>query len=207
METRILSIAQQLIKSSGIKGVTMESIAVEMGISKKTIYHFFDSKTDLVDRVFSKQIAAKKESLLLARVNADNAIEEAFLSWNIIENFVAGMTNEVRQQLNKNYVQAYNEVSDFEHGFLYYLLKSNIENGITAELYRNNINAEIISRYTLEILLMHSSLPVLHTRRFSNTETEGQILNYHLHGIATEEGGRMITKYKDDYLAYSSPYK
>ena len=204
---RILSVAQQLIKSSGIKSVTMESIAVEMGISKKTLYRFFEGKTELVDRVFSKQIATKKESLLLARVNADNAIEEAFLSWNIIEDFVTGMTNEVRQQLNKKYVQAYKEVSDFEHRFLYYLLKSNIENGITASLYRNNINAEIISRYTLEVLLMHSSIPLLHTRRFSNTETEGQILNYHLYGIATEEGGRMINKYKDDYLAYSSPYK
>ena len=207
METRILSIAQQLIKRIGIKSVTMEGIAVEMGISKKTIYHFFEGKTDLVYRVFSIQIATKKESLLLARVNADNAIEEAFLSWNIIEDFVTGMTNEVRQQLNKQYVQASKEVYDFEHGFLHYLIKSNIENGITAELYRSNVNAEIISRYMLEILLLHSSLPVLQTRRFSNTETEDQILNYHLHSIATEEGGRMIKKYKDDYLAYSSPYK
>ncbi len=207
METRILSIAQQLIKSTGIKYVTMESIAVEMGISKKTIYHFFEGKTDLVERVFAGQIAVKKESLLLARVNAVNAIEEAFLSWNIIEDFVTATTNEVRQQLSKQYVQAYKQVSDFEHGFLYYLFKSNIENGITALLYRSNINPEIIARYMIEILLLHSNMPVLKTRRFSLTETEDQILNYHLYGIATEEGGRMIKQYKNDYLAYNSPYK
>ena len=54
MEEKILQIAQKLFLTYGFKTVTMDDIATELSISKKTIYNFFPNKNKLVDIVENK---------------------------------------------------------------------------------------------------------------------------------------------------------
>ena len=51
MEDKILQIAQKLFLTYGFKTVTMDDIATELSISKKTIYNFFPNKNKLVEVV------------------------------------------------------------------------------------------------------------------------------------------------------------
>ena len=48
MKKEIINIASILFLQYGCKNVTMDDIANEMSISKKTIYTYFKNKTDLV---------------------------------------------------------------------------------------------------------------------------------------------------------------
>jgi hypothetical protein len=45
---------------------------------------------------------------------------------------------------------------------------------------------------------------MLSNGQFGYIETEDQILNYHLHAIATEKGARLIRKYKNEMLAHTA---
>lgn len=47
----ILEKSRELFLTIGFKSVTMDHIANAMGISKKTIYNFFENKTSLVKSV------------------------------------------------------------------------------------------------------------------------------------------------------------
>ncbi|MGI9550098.1 MAG: TetR/AcrR family transcriptional regulator, partial [Aurantibacter sp.] len=49
MKTKILEKATELFLNLGFKSVTMDDLAREMGISKKTIYSHFENKTHLVE--------------------------------------------------------------------------------------------------------------------------------------------------------------
>ena len=49
----ILEKTRELFLTIGFKSVTMDQIANAMGISKKTIYNFFENKTELVKAVTS----------------------------------------------------------------------------------------------------------------------------------------------------------
>lgn len=49
----ILEKTRELFLTIGFKSVTMDQIAYDMGISKKTIYNFFENKNELVKAVTS----------------------------------------------------------------------------------------------------------------------------------------------------------
>ena len=51
MKDKIIHKSTELFLSLGFKSVTMDDIASEMGISKKTIYVHFPNKTKLVEAV------------------------------------------------------------------------------------------------------------------------------------------------------------
>ena len=51
MRDKILFKASEMFLNLGFKSVTMDDIANEMGVSKKTIYTHFKNKTDLVEKV------------------------------------------------------------------------------------------------------------------------------------------------------------
>ena len=49
MKVKILEKASDMFLNLGFKSVTMDDLAQEMGISKKTIYTHFENKTKLVE--------------------------------------------------------------------------------------------------------------------------------------------------------------
>jgi len=191
------------LKTIGIKSMTMDDLADETGISKKAIYQFFNGKTELIECVVSDMIRQKKEALRDARLFSSNAVEQAFLGWHVIREFLQSINPEVSEDLKKHYQHAYYVVSEFQDVFLYNNFKLNIETGITQELYRNNIKTEVIARYLIQILLLLGNIPMLSNGKFGYIETEDQILSYHLHAIATEKGARLIRKYKNELLAHT----
>jgi AcrR family transcriptional regulator len=72
----ILNKVAGLYQKYGIKSVTMDDIARELGISKKTIYNYVCDKDDLVKQV-SEFIDRKKDEKLFQHLrDTDNAIEE-----------------------------------------------------------------------------------------------------------------------------------
>lgn len=50
-ERRILEIAWDLLVEGGIESLSMRAVAAKVGISATAIYHYFESKQDLVDRI------------------------------------------------------------------------------------------------------------------------------------------------------------
>ena len=49
----IINTATEIIAFSGIDKLTMQSLGEEMGINKASIYHWFKSKEEILDEVFS----------------------------------------------------------------------------------------------------------------------------------------------------------
>jgi TetR/AcrR family transcriptional regulator, cholesterol catabolism regulator len=201
---QIIAAACGLFKTIGIKNLTMDDLANVTGILKKTLYQFFNGKTALIECVITDIIRQKKEALREARLFSSNAVEQAFLGWHVMQEFLQTINPEVSEELRNHYPQAYYVVSEFQDVFLYNNFKLNIETGITQELYRNNIKTEIIARYLVQILLLAGSIPMLSNGKFGYLETEDQILSYHLHAIATDKGAKLIRKYKNELLAHTA---
>jgi AcrR family transcriptional regulator len=53
---RIIQGGEELFLQAGIKSVTMDDIAKHLGMSKKTIYHFFSDKNELVIALVKKKL-------------------------------------------------------------------------------------------------------------------------------------------------------
>ena len=206
IKNHIMDTAEELYRKTGFNSFSMDHLAGEMGVSKKTIYECFVSKAELVDCIVSKQIAIKKKELEDRKRLAKNPIQEAFIVWHVIDEFVQDFNVYRLVQIQKSFLQTYKKIIAFKNEFLFHLFKSNVDRGITAGLYRDAIKSEIISRYIVDIAFMSHNSKVFSNARFSSIEIDNQLLTYHLHGMATEKGVSLIRRYKNEALAHTSKY-
>ena len=76
---KIIVKADELFRLYGIKSVTMDEIARELGISKKTIYQFFKDKDEVVQEATKYLLECDYREYETIHQQASNSIEELFL--------------------------------------------------------------------------------------------------------------------------------
>jgi AcrR family transcriptional regulator len=62
MQQRILQTADRLFYGQGIRAVGVDTIADEVGISKRTLYNYFPSKDDLIIAYLSRRLRPRETS-------------------------------------------------------------------------------------------------------------------------------------------------
>jgi AcrR family transcriptional regulator len=60
MQERILSTADRLFYSQGIRAIGVDTVAAEIGISKRTLYNYFPSKEELVIAYLTRRYVVPK---------------------------------------------------------------------------------------------------------------------------------------------------
>ena len=74
----ILLKSRDLYMKYGIKSITMDDVARELGISKKTLYQYVTDKDDLVGKFIDNEIAIRQEEICKCFRIGLNAVEELF---------------------------------------------------------------------------------------------------------------------------------
>ena len=74
----ILIKVRELYMKYGIKSITMDDVAREMSISKKTLYQYITDKDDLVGKFVDNEVAIRREEICKCIGIGLNAIEELF---------------------------------------------------------------------------------------------------------------------------------
>ena len=196
MKEKIIAKATDLFLKLGFKSVTMDDIAGEMCISKKTIYKYFCNKELLIEE--STNMVHKEVHQIIDSIVAKNynAIEENFEIRKMFkEMFKAGDTSPVFQ-LKKHYPEIYDTVMSREINECNIVFKQNIEKGIQQSLYRKEtpIDTYVDFYYTL-ILSINGNVS---SERIAN-ELELQALEYHTRAMATPEGIIELEKQLHNY--------
>src|SRR5215217_3856307 len=88
---RILVKAHELFNRYGIRSVSMDDIAAQLGMSKKTLYQYYVDKDELVNEVFEEIFAKKKIQCLECSDRGDNVIHEVFLSFDMVQEMLSTM--------------------------------------------------------------------------------------------------------------------
>ncbi len=196
MKEKIIAKATDLFLKLGFKSVTMDDIAGEMCISKKTIYKYFCNKELLIEE--STNMVHKEVHQIIDSIVAKNhnAIEENFEIRKMFkEMFKAGDTSPVFQ-LKKHYPEIYDMVMSREINECNIVFKQNIEKGIQQGLYRKStpIDTYVDFYYTL-IFNINGNIS---SEKIAN-ELELQALEYHTRAMATAEGIIELEKQLHNY--------
>ncbi len=185
MRSKIIAKATDLFLKLGFKSVTMDDIACEMCISKKTIYKYFCNKEVLIVESTAEVHKAIHQSIDTIVARNHNAIEESFEIRKMFkEMFKAGDTSPV-YQLKKHYPEIYNTVMSREVNECNMVFKQNIEKGIQQELYRKELNIEtyVSFYYTLIFSINGNTSSEKEAKRL-----ELEALEYHTRAMATPKG-------------------
>jgi AcrR family transcriptional regulator len=197
---RIRQKADELFMRYGLRSVSMDDIANSLGISKKTIYQFFADKNELVDAVLEETLNYNKQNCDRNRASSGNAVEEIFLSMDIAEQIFRNMHPSVIFDMQKYHPQAFSRFLKHKNDYLYNIVSKNLERGIKEDLYRPEIDIEILSRFRVESMLMSFNPEFYIGQKHNVAEVEQQLLEHFLFGIASLKGHKLILKYQQDRL-------
>jgi len=200
VQERIKHKADELFRRYGIRSVTMDEIATQLGMSKKTIYQYYTDKDELVDAVAVEEIQFSQECCMRDSAAAENAIEEIFKVMEFVEVMFRNMNPSMLHDLEKYHPSGYRKFLEHKNKFLYEMVKNNIERGIKEELYRPEIDVEIMSRYRLESMMLAFNADLFPTSKFNFVKLQQEILEHFLYGLATLKGYKLILKYKQQRL-------
>ncbi|RYZ31115.1 MAG: TetR/AcrR family transcriptional regulator [Chitinophagaceae bacterium] len=194
---RILVRAHELFNKYGIRSVSMDDISAGLGMSKKTLYQYFADKEELVDACFSGVMEHNRHQCLADQKRAENSIHELFLAFDMTQEVFAEMNPSVLYDLQKYHPAAYKKFHEFKYGFLYKVITSNLEKGIKEELYRPEIDVDVLTRLRIESVMLPFNGDVFPNNRTHLIHIEQQIFEHFLFGLVTSKGQKLIQKYKN----------
>jgi TetR/AcrR family transcriptional regulator, cholesterol catabolism regulator len=200
MKVRIMEKAKDLFMRYGIRSVTMDEIASQLGISKKTIYQFFTDKDQMVEAVVEVEVDSNQAECLRCHVASDNPIHEIFIVMERSGELLRAMNPLIMYDLEKHHPKAYKKFRDYKYQFMYKMLKDNIELGIKEELYRKEIDVDIIARQRIESAFLIFNQDVFPHSRFKISEVGHELTLFFLHGIVTAKGKKLIEKYSKEHV-------
>lgn len=193
MREKIIDKAGDMFLKYGFKSVTMDDIAKEMGISKKTIYKYFDNKDHLVDETVT-YVHLAIDKVIEDIIKQDyNAIEENFAIKNVFKNMFKNAKTSPMYQLKKYYPETFAKLMEREICTFSNCLTKNLEKGIREKLYRENIDPDMIMKfYFILVFGIHES-PFFNNLPLSEIlKTEVKVLEYHTRAIATLYGHSIL---------------
>ena len=202
METRIkiLQKAKELFMRMGIRAVSMDDIAAQSGISKKTIYQYYADKDELVDAVMQEEEKSvhndSKECLKLSH----NAVEEILLTLSRVYARFSQMNPLVVHDMERFHTKAHSRFQKMKYEHLYNVIQKNIKRGIKEGLYRKELNVEVITRYRLESIMIPFNMNVYSPAVFSLAEVTKELMEHFLIGLSTLKGHELILQYKEQKL-------
>ncbi|REG96390.1 TetR/AcrR family transcriptional regulator [Flavobacterium aquicola] len=185
MKDKIISKASDLFLKLGFKSVTMDDIAGEMCISKKTIYKYFCNKEILIEE--STEVVHKTVHHVIDTIVAKNynAIEENFEIRKMFKEMFKATDTSPLYQLKKHYPEIYQKVMSREINQCNTCFKQNIEKGIAQDLYRDNLDIDIYVQfyYTLIFSIKENTIS-----EKDSIKLELEALEYHTRAMATPKG-------------------
>jgi AcrR family transcriptional regulator len=197
LHERLLRTAESMFMRYGTKSVSMDDISREMGVSKKTLYKYCESKKDLVHQVIQHHHDQEQNLLKELRNTSSNAIEEMVRLNEYVSHMLKSFRPTIIYDLKKYHKSSWELMESLHNRFVYDSLFINLEKGKSEGLYREDVDSDLISRlYTaMTLFIVENHQQISKERRLEaifQTFTD-----YHLHAIMTETG-------KDQYYKHTN---
>jgi len=172
----------------GIKSITMDDVARDLGISKKTLYKYVTDKDDLVGKFIDYEIEIRQEEICKCFKKGSNAIEELFEISIIMNKMIRKQNPATEHDLQKYYPHHYQKIIKARREGIYKYILLNLKKGQDEGLYRLDMDNETIAKlYLYRSESIHSN-DLFSVEEFTSTKLFTELLNYHIRGIATEKG-------------------
>lgn len=198
-ETKLLISIRDLFVKFGIKSLTMDDIARQLGISKKTLYLSFSNKKDLVKKVMEYQISNIQCDVVEMCSGEGNAIDELMGIGKKVNEGLSDAHPSIMFDIQKYYPQAWKVLMNHKEEFVFNKMLTNLYDGIEQGLYRENLNPEVITKAFMVMTEAMMSNQLAIPGKFNFQELHLELMRYHIRGIANGKGREYLKQqFKED---------
>ncbi len=195
MKEKILDKAKELFCQFGYKTVTMDEVAAQLGISKKTLYEVYDSKSKLIQAVvdsLQQDIDAEVEASIDEK---NNAIEQVFSTMRHMDRLFGLMNSrQLQRELKKYYFKISQNLNYNIRERIKKYLYRNIQQGIAEGLYRSELDIQFMFHFFIGVVQNEVSDEIYPENKFTTKEIGENHMEYIVRIMATPKGVAMLEK-------------
>lgn len=197
IKDRILNHAQQLFMRNGIKSVSMDDIAADLAMSKKTLYKWFENKDQIVEASMARHLAGTQNECTVMINAASSAIDELFqmLAW--IKQEFGNVHPSIFYDLRKFHPATWQLWQAHKTEFILSQIKENLRRGIEEGLFRADLDMEVLARLRLAQIELQFDPELYPTRHFAKERVSVALLEHFMLGVATIKGHKLINQYRN----------
>lgn len=178
----------------GFKTFTMDNLAHNLGISKKTLYEQFASKQILVDACldYALEMSCKRTELCL--VGEGSVIENIFMRQKEIKNFFNMKSWRPLWELKRYFPKTYKrmDVAFAKSDALF--IDQLIEKGLKEGFFRENINIKFYKQFYTQVQRLRSFENAFDEKDFPFWETVYTMMEYFFRIIVNEKGMKELER-------------
>lgn len=179
----------------GLKSVTMDDLARELGISKKTLYLHFNDKAHVVGEAVRYMIKGHQRSMEeLKAKNGMNAIDDLLKMSIFISMHMQSLHPSVTYDLKKYYPLVWEEVEQFKRKTIFSYVLENINQGIDEGLFSKALKPAIIAEIYMSSIDQLTTGSMQTNSKFELEEVLKSLFCYHVRGIGTASGFSYLEK-------------
>jgi TetR/AcrR family transcriptional regulator, cholesterol catabolism regulator len=189
-KNNILLRSEALFFRYGVKSVTMDDIARELAISKKTLYQYFENKNDLIAQMLEAHDTVDEQVINQCFAEATDAVDELVkIGQHVMGEIGKMMSNHsVLYDLQKYHREVWEKMETKMMSRTYEGIKHNIERGIQEGLYRTDVDADIIAKLYVGKMFFIIDEDNFPNKQYNKWHVFIQNWIYHVHGIGTPKG-------------------
>lgn len=207
MKERILTEAERLFWKYGVRSVTMEDIARQLGISKKTIYQHFSDKEQILCQVVLDKTGRDQSEMACMVIDTSNPIEEILGVLNLMRQKADQVSPNLLIDIKRYYPQAFLLFRRFKEEHIMRSILENIQKGISQELYRDDINPLILARLRVEQIELAFDNNLFPTDQYSMHDIQAELMHHFVRGMLTDKGFTIYNQYVNRYNHEGKEYQ
>lgn len=204
LRDRIITEAFEQFMKYGIRSVTMDQIAGELGISKRTLYETFRDKGELLSEGMEYFTSIKRVEANETIRNSENVIEAIYI--------LVKKGEEMKQKLNPLFFEDIRKYYPEVHAMITLqgkyrdstLTHTLIKKGINDGLFNKGLNVELVNYFFHEVMNIVMNDELFPKEQYTHEDLCRNIIMPYMIGISTEKGHEQIRIYFEKEIKYKT---
>jgi AcrR family transcriptional regulator len=193
---RILKGATELFLQYGVRSVSMDDVARHLSMSKKTLYHYFADKDEIVTMVAEYHMSNDQKKYGEMRTSSKNAIEELVKISACLKRDFQKMNPALLFDLQKYHAKAWSAWLSHKQQYIRESVIRNLLQGIEEGFFRPDINVNVLAVARLEQIQLSFDSRVYPPEQFNLAEVNSQLFEHFVYGLLTDKGRKTYEKLK-----------
>lgn len=192
-QNKIVELTEEKFFRDGFYKTTMDEVASELGMSKKTIYKFFPSKDDLVKAIANHFMEGVKSKVVPALNSDKNAIEKLAELNKILAKISEKVSTKRMDEIKTYFPSLWNEIDNFRTKMMFANITKVIDQGKAEGLFVDYPTPIIMNTLVSSIRATVNPEFILNNN-FSISEAALFVFKIVIGGIVTDKGKKIFNK-------------
>lgn len=185
---KVIHTAWSMFRRFGVRSVSMDDVAREMSMSKKTLYRCFSDKNELIAQTLEHDMTEMEKHVNSIFAEEPNPVKQVIRIAHYIAKYLGEVNHSMIYDLQKYHGDIYHKFEERRRQTFQDKVLRNLEAGISQGFYHTDLNP-LTSAQLYLCLMNHGTEYLIQSQPDINIgKLYLQVIKYHLHAITTPKG-------------------